>query len=245
MTKDSFDNIAEQLLGDRDIDNDGVINYEDCRPLDPEHQDIKGTLSSIGSAVKSGAEKLKEKYEDLQLYRKKKAEQKKREAELKRQKKLADIQKKKQEIERKKELKKAEKELKELEGPGIIEKLIGAASGTSRSSKEGRSVDPDDKWAVVSYPNASIIASFRYKSDAKDYSKSRAKTGVIKTSTALRRGYTPGSQAQAIDIFGGDSGPGDLENMVVGSSGDFDITGSGKSKKKSKKQPPWYEQGLV
>jgi len=60
---EDFEGLASNMLGDRDVDDDGVKNFEDCRPTMEGKQDLKGALSSLGSKIKSGASKVKSKVE--------------------------------------------------------------------------------------------------------------------------------------------------------------------------------------
>lgn len=253
MTGDNFDTIAEQLLGDRDVDDDSVVNYNDCRPLDPRYQDLRGTFSKVAGRLKSGAQAIKGKYQELK--EKKEAVERGEEVkkEVERHKELEELKKQREELERqrelaeeKKKLEKSKRELKWAKPKGTLEKIGEVLMGGAKKASGGRSrsIDSDDKWAVVDYSDGSIIATFHYKTDARDFSSQSNSFGVMRTSRALGRGFDIGSAGQAIDIFGGDSGPGDLENMVIGEpgKGELDFLDEGKSGKEKK---PWFERGLV
>lgn len=238
--KEDFDAVAEGLLGDRDIDDDSVLNMNDCRPLDPERQDIKGAFKTMASKLKSGASKLKKKYEQAKKRREAKKRGEEIEEAMKRKKKLKELERKEKELEQKKkikekerQLKKKKKEIETIEGPGVfdqlgnfLDKLAGPRPKRRAARARRGNVDRDDKWAVVRYSDHSIERTFRYKSDAKDYSSGRDNYGVMRTKTALKKGYDPTGE-QTWDIFG----PNGRESMDDALS--F-VTGSKKKKGKER-----------
>lgn len=71
MGRDSFDDIAKQLLGDRDSDDDGVFDFNDCQPFNEDKQDAKEWFKGMGKMAKGAVEtlsnpkKLKEKAKDV------------------------------------------------------------------------------------------------------------------------------------------------------------------------------------